>query len=182
MAGYAAWVDRYESSGGASLAGDADVDGLNDQVQDTLMLGLRLSQGLLLPTLAGRFGKQVARAVAGQLVPFVDRGLVEVVAKGGRTANKEEMEKREAGAPVADAVDHWKAAESVEDRSGDERAGYEDVVIATWNTEELWEEGGGKDKCGVPNVCMRLTDPEGFLVSNEVIATVFHELENAGGR
>ena len=87
--------------------GDTDLDGL----LDTLMLGLRLREGVNLAELEMRFGARVVAAVNECVVPFGDRGWTQVA---------------------------------------------QDAAGQRW---------------------LRLTDPEGFLFSNQVLADLFAQLE-----
>lgn len=92
---------------------------LDDELLDTVMLNLRLAEGLDMATITARHGAVAAEIICKSLQPHIARGLVAVVENG-------EHELREG------------------------REGYS----------------------------FRLTDPTGFLLSNDVISDVFVALSD----
>lgn len=54
-----------------------------DRLLETLMLGLRLAEGMELDALAAEFGEEVLAAIAACLRPYADRGWVEAISPAG---------------------------------------------------------------------------------------------------
>jgi putative oxygen-independent coproporphyrinogen III oxidase len=116
---YQAWVQQLIEAGNVS---DCPDQSEADVLLETLMLGLRLAEGLSLPTLIQRFGEQTLQPIWRAVQPYYHKGWVEVV-----TANGEAIDLREA--------------------------------------QKLPDMGK-----------LRLSDPEGFLFSNTVLADLFSNL------
>jgi putative oxygen-independent coproporphyrinogen III oxidase len=91
-----------------------------DYILETLMLGLRLREGVDLT----QFSFQIRQAILSCILPFWKRGWVEIITKGGQ---------------LIDLGDHHSANE--------------------------------------PSSKLRLTDPEGFLFSNTILAAMFEKLD-----
>ena len=93
------------------------VDTTQEQLLETLMLGLRLSQGINLEDLSQQFATEVIKKIVTLLIPFYQQGLVQF-------------------------LDH-----------------HHNLI------QPNFHQG-----------LIRLTDPDGFLVSNEILSTLFAEL------
>ncbi|CAD7701954.1 unnamed protein product [Ostreobium quekettii] len=76
MAAYRKWVHSLQ--GEAVPMGGQPKESLRDQMEEELMLRLRLREGLDLMQFENEFGAAAREAVVGVLAHFVDRGLVEV--------------------------------------------------------------------------------------------------------
>ncbi|MGL5081372.1 MAG: radical SAM family heme chaperone HemW [Microcoleaceae cyanobacterium] len=129
---YFDWVEAGDRLAGAEWVGSPQ-----DRLLETLMLGLRLSEGLNLFALAQDFGEKTVEQILTCLDPYHQKGWVECL----------EVE----GKPFARS--------SLVDISGRE--------------PELTG-----DKPMTYSGKIRLTDPEGFLFSNTVLASLFHQFSN----
>jgi oxygen-independent coproporphyrinogen-3 oxidase len=116
---YYAWVQQLMEAGGVLDCPDTPPD---DVLLETLMLGLRLAEGLSLSTLTQQFGEKTLEQIWTGLQPHYRKGWVEVVGVEGKTV-------------------------------------------------EL-QDGQNLPMIGH----LRLTDPEGFLFSNTVLADLFSQL------
>ncbi|NES86507.1 MAG: coproporphyrinogen III oxidase, partial [Moorea sp. SIO2B7] len=116
---YDAWVEQLLEAGGVW---DGSPTTSEDVLLETLMLGLRLAEGLSLSMLAQRFGEKILEQIWMGLLPYYGCNWVEVVGDNGERVNLTYGQRL----PVA----------------------------------------GG----------LRLTDPEGFLFSNTILADLFHLL------
>ncbi|MGF1496886.1 MAG: radical SAM family heme chaperone HemW [Elainellaceae cyanobacterium] len=123
QSGYRQWVQSYIAARGRI---GCPLTPAPEMLLDTLMLGLRLADGLKLAELGQHFGPSCLKAVQLALKPFHNRGWVEI----------------------------W-----------DPQQG----------RELLWEAIAAPP---FPNARLRLTDPEGFLFSNEVLSSLFNALED----
>lgn len=116
---YYAWVEQLRASGGVI---DCPQTPLDEVLLETLMLGLRLTEGVSLSMLAEQFGEETLEQIWRCLRRYYQKGWVEVVGIDG-----------------------------------------ERVAVSDIGTLPI--EGQ-----------MRLTDPEGFLFSNVVLAEVFSQM------
>jgi oxygen-independent coproporphyrinogen-3 oxidase len=116
---YYAWVQQLIEAGGVL---DCPELGADDILLETLMLGLRLAEGLSLSTLTQQFGEKTLEQIGTTLQPYYRNGWVEVVGTDGK------------------AID-------LRDARSFPTSGY-----------------------------LRLSDPEGFLFSNTVLADLFSQL------
>ncbi|MEK0179769.1 MAG: coproporphyrinogen III oxidase [Oscillatoriales cyanobacterium] len=103
----------------------------NEVLLETLMLGLRLAEGLSLSELADKFGQKTVEKIWQSLQPYSRQGWVEIVAFDGA---------------IPDGIAS---------------------LHTTLNQGELLPLSGN----------LRLSDPEGFLFSNTILATLFNKLE-----
>ncbi|MGA1411248.1 MAG: radical SAM family heme chaperone HemW [Prochlorotrichaceae cyanobacterium] len=126
LADYEAWVQRYCQEGADFWLNHA-VDTANDRFLDTLMLGLRLQEGVDLQPLATLYPQQVDRLLKA-LIPYENRGWVRVT-----------------------------FPEPENEREGQAKDGQ-------------IKDGQDSDR---PYPRVQLTDPEGFLFSNQVLSTIF---------
>lgn len=116
---YYRWVQQLmENPAQPSLTKTSDTDVL----LETLMLGLRLAEGLSLSSLAQQFGEKILERIWKCLQPYHQQGWVGIVGEDG-------------------------------------------VAVDTFDTQTLPVSGR-----------IRLTDPEGFLYSNTVLADLFSHL------
>ncbi|MBD1893648.1 radical SAM family heme chaperone HemW [Coleofasciculus sp. FACHB-129] len=115
---YYEWVQQIVKAGGVW---DCPQTLTSEVLLETLMLGLRLAEGLSLSTLSEQFGKQTLQQIWTCLQSYYQQGWVEIVGESGE----------------AIALDAQKLP---------------------------------------PKGRLRLTDPEGFLFSNVILADLFSEL------
>lgn len=71
---YYHWLEQ-----GAIVPPDLSADGDHDRLLDTLMLGLRLAEGLPLGRLQGEFGPQTIANLRSHCIPWIDLGWLELV-------------------------------------------------------------------------------------------------------
>lgn len=116
---YYEWVQQLSEAGGVL---DCPQISASEVLLETLMLGLRLAEGLSLSTLAERFGEQTLLKIGKCLQPYYQQGWVEVVTDDGE-AIRPQIQKLSASGRI------------------------------------------------------KLTDPEGFLFSNVILADLFSQLE-----
>lgn len=116
---YYAWVQQLIESGGVL---ECPAIPENEVLLETLMLGLRLAEGLSLSTLSQQFGNEVLTQIWIALKPHYQKGWVEVV-------------------------------------------GVHQEAIELKNAKTLPHTGQ-----------LRLSDPEGFLFSNTILADLFGQL------
>jgi putative oxygen-independent coproporphyrinogen III oxidase len=79
---YAAWVQQLKENEGKI---DYPETSASDRLLETLMLGLRLSEGVNLSQLRDRFGEQVLKKIWTCLQPYTSQGWIEWIAKGETT-------------------------------------------------------------------------------------------------
>mmetsp|Transcript_8544 Transcript_8544/g.24527 ORF Transcript_8544/g.24527 Transcript_8544/m.24527 type:complete len:480 (-) Transcript_8544:168-1607(-) len=80
MLQYYAWIDEYAESGsGVPGEGVLPPDSPEEQLLDTIMLRLRLRDGLHLSDVSRRFGSETGSLLAGCLQKYADQGLVQVL-------------------------------------------------------------------------------------------------------
>lgn len=116
---YYTWVQQLVEVGANRDSQEISQD---DVLLETLMLGLRLADGLNLSRLSQQFGEETLQKIGRSLQPYYQRGWVKIV----------------------DA---------------------QDKVVEGQNPLPLSTTGN-----------LRLTDPEGFLFSNTILADLFHQL------
>lgn len=116
---YYAWVEHLIEAGGVWDCPELTQE---DVLLETLMLGLRLAEGLNLDTLAQQFGEKTLKQIWIALQPYYRKGWVEVVETEGK-------------------------------------------AIALTHPQNLPQTGH-----------LRLSDPEGFLFSNTILADLFSQL------
>ncbi|MGF1486481.1 MAG: radical SAM family heme chaperone HemW [Prochloraceae cyanobacterium] len=113
---YYAWVENLIANNGAI---EHPVDTKEDLILDTLMLGLRLADGINIAAIEQEFGKDVVAEIWSCLRVYCDRGLIEAISKDGK-------------------------------------------IVATDRVKDLLEVAR-----------LRLSDPEGFLISNTILTDLF---------
>jgi len=119
---YYTWVKKLIADGGIIDTPQVDKQ---DILLETLMLGLRLAEGLELAVLAEKFGQETLEKIWHGLQPYYQKGWVAIFANNGES-------------------------------------------ISLSSNEELPIVGR-----------LKLTDPEGFLFSNTILAALFSQLEKA---
>jgi len=169
--------------GASRLAGGEQApDSAHEQLLDHVMLRLRLSDGLDLAAVAAQFGPARAAAAAAALAPHVRAGLAEVVggcASDERAAVCGARGGGASGQAPPQAAGGGAAAQGVAHRQAQACAEHE---------PELWPGSAAAGPCQVDghthdarslSACVvRLSDPEGFLVSNDIISDVFAALDD----
>ncbi len=116
---YYAWVQQLIDAGGVL---DCPEISEADVLLETLMLGLRLAEGLSLSRLTQQFGEKTLEQIWTALQPYYRRGWVEVISTDGEAVNLQDSQKL----PLIGQL--------------------------------------------------RLSDPEGFLFSNTVLANLFSQM------
>lgn len=129
---YYAWVEQLADSGGMI---DCPQSSSTDRLLETLMLGLRLAEGVNLSLIKQEFGREVVQKTWTCLQPYFRQEWIEVIDRYGKSLCINET------GLISDQK-------------------YKNVTKAL-------EE----------NYRLRLTDPEGFLFSNTVLAELFEALE-----
>jgi putative oxygen-independent coproporphyrinogen III oxidase len=119
---YYAWVQQLIGAGGVL---DCPETPTNEVLLETLMLGLRLAEGLSLSFLNQKFGENTINKIWISLQPYYRSGWVEIV-------------------------------------------GVEGQLVELQSTDKLPLAGQ-----------LRLSDPEGFLFSNTILADLFSQLNDA---
>ncbi|MEM9214996.1 MAG: radical SAM family heme chaperone HemW [Cyanobacteria bacterium P01_F01_bin.150] len=75
---YAEWVNHWVTDGATSLTYDCEPTDREEQLLDTLMLGLRLAEGLSLEQLIQQFDEATVLSILKMLKPFQKQGWVDV--------------------------------------------------------------------------------------------------------
>ena len=127
---------------------------------DVIMMRLRTADGLDLREFERSYGSSSARAVASALEPHWRAGLVQLC-DSSPSSSRNSSDSRDASAPQQQSASAGALGDSMNGNSEQRR------------TEGVWE-GASKESLGCARV--RLTDPEGFLISNDVISDVFAAL------
>ena len=125
-----------------------------EEMTDVVMMRLRTADGLDLAAFEESYGSSAARSVASALEPHSQAGLVQPRSSAEGSNNA-------AGMTNASAEQGGRSEEADSSRNG--RSMHPDLAM-------------NKQK-GLRGKRVRLTDPEGFLVSNDVISDVFAALE-----
>jgi oxygen-independent coproporphyrinogen-3 oxidase len=123
---YYQWVQAQAEALTSSTPAVDDVSPAETEILlDTLMLGLRMAEGLSVSELIKQFGEAIAQRVLTCLQPYYQQGWVEVT-----------------------------------------EANQQPLILNNWVLDQIPAEAR-----------IRLTDPEGFLFSNTVLAALFSELD-----
>lgn len=144
---YFEWVANGPSQQGTQRNqpnGAEWVDSPQESLLETLMLGLRLSDGLNLMDLAKNFGEKTVEMVLNGLEPYLQKGWVEF------SEIESEIES--------------------ESQAGIENNKENDKTVLITTAKRPGFSG---------RIC--LTDPEGFLFSNTVLASLFDQFSNFVG-
>lgn len=123
-----------------------------EEMLDVVMMRLRTADGLDLNTFEKSYGSSSARSIVSALEPHRQAGLVQVI------KNKEER-KADGGQASFNGCGSGMHGNSMEHHE---------------HQAASQENGGSKEELKGRRV--RLTDPEGFLVSNDIISDVFAAL------
>ena len=118
-----------------------------------VMMRLRTADGLDLAAFEGSYGSSAARSVVSALEPHRQAGLV-------RPCSSTEVSDSTAGNSPAAARHNRSHMDSDSSRNG----------------RDMQSAVGDAKQEGLRGKTVRLTDPEGFLVSNDVISDVFAAL------
>ncbi|KAJ7559240.1 hypothetical protein O6H91_04G075600 [Diphasiastrum complanatum] len=169
MKAYAAFVDDFEKAEGKV---DFPEDSIEERILDTIMLSLRLAQGLNLREFAQLYGRSVTVAFCRGLQQFVESGHVKLLDIDGKDVGNHECHER-----------HGIQWDVVERRE-------ETIYMRSFQTDPEaisckplrtkiasdWQALFGQDLPSFlkpDTVFVRLSDPEGFLLSNEIISSLF---------
>ncbi|HHP7244807.1 MAG TPA: radical SAM family heme chaperone HemW [Elainellaceae cyanobacterium] len=133
---YYTWVPTFVQNDGQL---DCPVTPPNETLLDTLMLGLRLSDGIRIDTLICQFGEPSVQRMLRCLSPYAEQGWVVLESHSGRSPRL----------LIPDAIPDATTLDNLSER------------------RPLLE--GHR---------IRLTDPEGFLFSNRVLAEIFKEFSS----
>jgi oxygen-independent coproporphyrinogen-3 oxidase len=142
--------------GEASTLASSSPNPAYEALLEGLMVALRTSDGFDLDACARAFGPKAAHAIAAAALPAQARGLAQLVGLGG-------------GGPASAAAAAHRHASS---------AGVADAEGNAEGDTKGNAEGDTKGSAeGSSRGTLRLTDPEGFLFSNDVISTLFAALK-----
>lgn len=151
MQEYEAWVKRFVQGGAGCPAAELPVESKEEQLLDVIMLSLRLSDGLALQQLQQQYGQETVAALLPTIQGFLQQGLMQVL--------------------PCDAQDVQQAGDAiVPGLSGSSGTVEVDADAAYMQLCDRLQRG--KD------VSVRLTDPAGFLLSNDVISELFAQLDS----
>lgn len=141
--------DNRNVSADASTDSAADTVDVSPDILDVVMLSLRTADGLHLPHFADAYGIAAAEKVVKALAPFVTRGLVEYKTSAGL------------------AVDYGQQRNNADTagRNSRDRTAFTGAVAGVEGSEDNAVQS------------VRLTDPGGFLLSNDVISSAFAALD-----
>lgn len=147
---YYHWVQTYRESGQI----DCPITDAAEQLLDTLMLGLRLSEGLSLGQLIDRFGRATVQQILVCLEPYAAKGWVELRDR--------------------DRVLDWtiEPIKSIEPTQLTESNQLTEPNQSKFSQPELNQP----ELNGALEPRIALTDPEGFLFSNQMLADLFDRL------
>ena len=143
--------------------GNSEAEQLLDGLQEWFMVSLRTSDGFDLDECAYRYGRSAAETIRRALADAERRGLVVFLTPGQRLAMPKlpNGDYTETESSYIDFVDSGSPFRRPQGQF--ETVGHRQGFTMTRNGEKL---------LGI----VRLTDPEGFLLSNDVISTVFAEM------
>jgi len=171
--------------GASRPAGGAQApDSAHEQLLDHVMLRLRLSDGLDLAAVAARFGPARAAAAAAALAPHVRAGLAEVVGGFAGGVDERAAVYRAKGGVACGQAPPQAAFEGAAARG----IAHGQAQACEAHDPELWPGPAAMDSCqdegrvhdarSLSARIVRLSDPEGFLVSNDIISDVFAALDD----
>ncbi|KAG2495696.1 hypothetical protein HYH03_006296 [Edaphochlamys debaryana] len=172
MRPYEAWVAELaaRAAGGVELPLPGDClprESPEELLLDTLMLRLRTADGLDLAALAAAYGPAAVRTVTAALAPHERRGGVAAFDGEGRTASLAEATFAALKSAAAAAGKGPEPLPSLQ-AAGSSGAGAAAGASAQRGAGEEGVAGSGRRG---PRV--RLADPQGFLLSNDIISDVF---------
>ncbi|GLI68906.1 hypothetical protein VaNZ11_013457 [Volvox africanus] len=152
MREYTAWVDTLSANGGDTLPGGyLPEESQEELLLDTIMLRLRTADGLDLAQLRSRFGTEALATALRALAPHEQRGTVLALDGQGRPCSSAEAAMN---AAQEAATTPMPPLDAIPPAAGLGRG-----------QVDYQQPGGG------PRV--RLSDPQGFLLSNDIISDVF---------
>jgi putative oxygen-independent coproporphyrinogen III oxidase len=146
---YYQWVESGCQIDGSELSA-------NDILLETLMLGLRLAEGLDLSNLLQQFGEETLKEIWTCLQPYYQQGWVEILNEEEYNGlQPEQVHPQRCAGTLKGAATQTKPEGST-----------------SVNCNRL-DELNNLPKSGR----LKLTDPEGFLFSNTILAALFEQLE-----
>jgi flagellar biosynthesis/type III secretory pathway protein FliH len=150
--------------GEASTLASSSPNPAYEALLEGLMVALRTSDGFDLDACARAFGPKAAHAIAAAALPAQARGLAQLVGLGG-------------GGPASAAAAAHRHASSAGVADAEGNAEGDTKGNAEGDTKGNAEGDTKGSAEGSSRGTLRLTDPEGFLFSNDVISTLFAALE-----
>ena len=144
----------------AGSASDAQDE--KDRLLDVVMMRLRTADGLCLKEVESAYGSSAARSIASALDPHRQAGLVQTC------SNSKSRATDSSGAGMGDAA------------AANEHAGPADRskhVSMQQHRSDMTQNGAPSTEESLAGSQVRLSDSEGFLVSNDIISDVFAALE-----
>ncbi len=124
---------------------------------DVIMMRLRTADGLDLGEVERSYGSSSVRAIASALIPHMRAGLVQLC-DSSPSSSRSSPDSKDASAHQQQSASAGTLGGSMIGKSEQRR------------TDGLWQ-GSSIESLGCARV--RLTDPEGLLVSNDIISDVF---------
>ena len=155
-----------ETRASAVLAGTAsDAQEQKDRMLDAVMMRLRTADGLCLMELESSYGSSAARSIASALEPHRQAGLVQACSdssSGAKTGAEDSSRVGLGGAATA---------------NGHAGPAGRSKHVSMQQSSETGQGGPPGAEESLAGKQIRLSDPEGFLVSNDIISDVFVALE-----
>lgn len=170
MSEYAAFVDELEAFGKLQK-GDVGVAwDSRDVAMDTVMLSLRLARGLDIQMFSRVFGQSLCMSLCRGLKPFVGSGHLIVL----------DEERRPLSAEIFDYLCSGNRQEGVLPQNFSHRNISEenDELFCRDRQSDLDEVEESFVNSANQVAFIRLSDPEGFLLSNELISTAFSAISS----
>ena len=148
----------------AGSANDAQDE--KDRLLDVVMMRLRTADGLRLEEVESAYGSSAARSIASALEPHRQAGLVQACS-----------DSRSGARPGAkDSSGNWLGDEATANGHAGPASRSKHVSIQR-HRSEMTQNGAPSAEESLAGRQVRLSDPEGFLVSNDIISDVFVSLE-----
>ena len=148
---YFDWVAEYQASHGQI---QCDLTSPTEQMLDTLMLNLRLAEGISLSKFQARFGVERLSQISQVLLPFCDRNWITLKHHQPSTQTDQPLSPQQTKQLLQD--------------------------LANRNEERDQPYRPAENRTShLTNLHLCLSDPEGFLFSNVVLSKLFQELEEA---
>ena len=132
---------------------------------DVVMMRLRTADGLCLKEVESAYGSSAARSIASALEPHRQADLVQTCS-GSRSSARP-------GAEGSSGVGLGDAATA----NGHAGPASRSEHVSMQQRRELTQGGASRAEESLAGRQVRLSDPEGFLVSNDIISDVFVALE-----
>ncbi|BBM97249.1 oxygen-independent coproporphyrinogen III oxidase [Marchantia polymorpha subsp. ruderalis] len=175
MREYKSYVASLElaSDSEVSSSDDYPANSVEDQILDTIMLSLRLARGLNLESFEASFGSSVTSTVCSRLIRFIDIGLVEALDGDCRLIPRDVYKKMFSEGGGEDELHSFNSSSEGLGPRVEEACTSEKPVRSVCASSENMKRFETFER---KPAYVRLTDPEGFLLSNEVISSIFSAL------